>query len=334
MNNCNQFFLKQNNIDIDEITRELDCKIYNFGQINPILFENEFQEKEIQKEVCIGDVWGNDSNKNSGNIFQEMDEYFDENGDGYHTRALGMLELNTENAINQLKESFKYEPIECSHVENGKYVIMTNGLHRFIVLKILYLKEIQEAKGDKEKINQIREKYTIPMGVININSNKAYCQYLIEKTNPLWINKCEIIDEKQYIDENGNIIENRYIVQVRMCSRWKYDNYKYTLTEAEKNEVENMVYSVSNDYKLSDEEVLNVKITYANGENQILTEQELIEFTKERVKNTKNKEYLEYSLKKEYNNCDSLKRFLNEHFSDILDLKELKNSEKEADINA
>ncbi|MBO6232675.1 MAG: hypothetical protein J6N78_01210 [Clostridia bacterium] len=328
MNICNQLFLKENNIDIDEITRELDCKIYNFGQINPILFENEFQEKEIQKEVCIGDVLGNYSNQNSGNIFQTMDECFDENGDGYHTRALGMLELNTENAIEKLRYSFQYEPIGCAHVENGKYVIMTNGLHRFMVLKILYLKEIQDAKGNKEKINQIREKYTVPMRVININSNKAYCKYLLEKTNPLWIDRCEIVDEKQDMDENGNIIENRYIVKVKKGSGRNCKDDIYTLTEKEKNEVENMIYSVSNDYKSSDENVLNVKVTYANGDQKKLTEQELIEFTKDRVKNTKNKEYLEYSLKKDLYNCKGLKSFLNEHFSEIFNLKQFEQYER------
>ncbi len=328
MNKCNQKFLEKNNIDLDSITRELDCKIYNFGQINPILFENKFQEKEIQKEVCIGDVLGNDTNQNSGNIFRSMDEYFDENGDGYHTRALGMLELSTENAMQQLRDSFQYEPMGCAHVENGKYVIMTNGLHRFMVLKILYLKEIQDAKGNKEKINQIREKYTIPMRVIYINSNKAYCKYLLEKTNPLWIDKCKIIDEKQDIDEEGNTIENRYIVEVKGLLRGPYKNDIYTLTEEEKNEVENMIYLISNDYDSSNGNVLNVKITYANGEQKILTEQELIEFTKDRVKNTKNKEYLEYSLKKDLYNCKGLKSFLNEYFSEIFNLKQFEQYER------
>ena len=330
MNICNKNFLKNNNIDIDEITRDLDCRIYNFGQINPILYDNKFEEKEVQKDVCVGDILGKNSNRNSGNIFKMMDECFDENGDGYYTRSLEMLELNAGNAIERLKTSFQYEPIKCACVEDDKYVIMTNGLHRFIVLKILYLKEINEAKGNKAQIKEIRNKYTIPMDVVNINSNKAYCKYLLEKTNPLWIDRCEIVNEKQEIDENGNIIENKYIVEVKRAG-WKFQNYTYTFTEEEKKEVENMIYSISNDYDSLNEGTLNVKITYANGEKRQLTEQELIEFTKERVKNSNNKDYLEYSLKKDLNNCKGLKTFIEKNFADIFNIKKIEQFENEAE---
>ena len=216
MNECNKYFLRKNGIDVNTITRELDCHIYNFQQINPILYDNEFQEHEEECEICIGDVLGKHASSTSQNIFQILDDFFDRNGDGYHTRALGMLEMTPENVMEQLKSSFKREPMVFARIENGKYVIFINGMHRFAVLRVLYLKEIQEAKGNKDSIEQIRKKYTISAKSININSKKGYCKYLIEKTNPAWINPGKVIEEKPAVDENGNIIENRYQIVYRV----------------------------------------------------------------------------------------------------------------------
>ena len=67
-------------------------------------------------------------------------------------------------------------------IEDGKYIISSNGLHRFTVLRFHYLLDCMKNEKSEE---ELREMYKIPVRLTSkTNFKKTYCNYLIQKANP------------------------------------------------------------------------------------------------------------------------------------------------------
>ena len=182
INKTNMGFLRKNGFDIKDMRQDLDCKLYSTKDINEII--NEFKESFVipskETNVCIGDIIGMEG-LHEKDIFEHLDEFFDEDGKPYKRRDLELLDLTSENILEKLKDSFFYEPIVCKNIgENNKHIITTNGMHRFMILKIWYLKEIYEAQNNEEQIQEINEKYTIPAKIYENDLRRIYYAYLIK----------------------------------------------------------------------------------------------------------------------------------------------------------
>lgn len=182
MNDCNKRFLERNGIVIEDICTRIDCHIYSREEKNPIIANYGFQTEDEREMVSIADIVGYDTFERGidTNIFLSMDRFFDEQGKPYSTRSLGMLEYDKENIIENLKQSFRNEPISLIETGEGKYTVLSNGLHRYTLLRILYLSEAAQANGDKEKLEELGKKYTIPADVTGIDLDKTYCKYLLK----------------------------------------------------------------------------------------------------------------------------------------------------------
>ncbi len=186
MRKCNREFFLRNDINPEEVSKKVDCVMQSLERINPIVSEYGFFKDKGEGQVSVVDIVGvfSDTRRNYGKtIFETMDDFFDSKGDGYHSRSVGMLEYNKDNVIEGLKSSFRIEPITvCQTGEKQQYTIYTNGLHRFTVLKALCLKELADANGDEQKIEKIRNKYTIPADITEVDLEQTYCKYLLMET--------------------------------------------------------------------------------------------------------------------------------------------------------
>ncbi len=171
LNECNQEFVDKLNIKDFQLSgsqikkpRDINILTYDYGM---------FDESE-NKTVSIANIVGHDSFF-SGNIFKQLNELFDSDGDSYHRRSVGMLEYTNDEIIDKLKQSFKSEPIEVNEIEEEQYTISTNGLHRWTTLRCHYLAELQTTT-DVEALNK---KYEIPVISEKCNHVKTYCNYLL-----------------------------------------------------------------------------------------------------------------------------------------------------------
>lgn len=184
MNSCNIEFLERNGIDIDEVVNSIDCKIKTPSMINSVINDNFFSKPLSRnlKMVSIADILGYEQREelSSENIFQSMDLFFDEKGDGYHQRSVGMLEYTEDNIIQKLESSFNFEPISIKETGEGSYVVNSNGLHRYTILRILYLNEVSKAKENKKELERLAQKYTIPVQIEEVDFEKTYCKYLLK----------------------------------------------------------------------------------------------------------------------------------------------------------
>lgn len=333
MNTCNINFLQANGINLDEITRDVDCKIYSIRDINEILERTsmKYQEDAGVQNISIGDVVGvdcfADPSLKINSIFDFMDTLFDEKGDSYHCRSLGLLQYNRENIIEMLKNSFKYDPLYALNVENGKYVITTNGLHRFTVLRILYLKEIQEALDNTQKIEEVKEKYKIPMVIRKIDFTKIYLEYIIRLTQPMDYYGCRIIEceasntgEEDKYDWNVTFERgfNEFIKK-----RFSYDDILV---------LSGCIYEIRPQYE-NFRKTGNIEVRYFNGENKVFDNIQFIEYAKQVFKNHSNIHEIEEKLAALYTKYSSFKTFIDNYFADIFHFKDKTLSAQKGDIN-
>ena len=282
MNECNEEFLKKNGIVIEDVCSNIDSTIHTAAEENEIVSKYNFHTEKTREMISVADIVGYDREFYGldKNIFLTMDRYFSDKGDGYHTRSTGMLEYDKDNIIESLKASFESETESISLIETGEgtYTILDNGLHRYTLLRILYLSEAAKVKDNPKKLAELAKKYTIPASVTGVDLDKTYCKYLlkmVKSTN----DDFDIVDVKNYYDSNCRSTGN-------------------------------------------------VEVVYANGKKEILSKEMLLAMTKERVYEDETFKENYPRLQNVYNKYVSFASFIQEKFSDVIQLRECNLEEK------
>lgn len=210
--------------------------------------------------VSIADIVGYEYIKTTY-IAYSLDSFFNSKGDGYHMRSVGLLRYTADNAMDKI--DFEYEPIVVDEMDTNKYVISRNGLHRYSVLKILYLNEYMHYVGNNDKIDELRKKYTFPVDVAGVDFFKTYSKFL------LMIYPCGIKDIEQ---------------------EWDYSNYKYSG---------------------------RLRVIKNDGSQVILeTDQDLLSYVKSHSVISRNIGSAQWY----YNHYPSFRHFLEEYYSDFIDI--------------
>ena len=199
-------FVERNNIDAITLFKSEKFYIYSKTQCNDITSYYQIKKSREHCKISIADIigcnneWVNDEQRN---ILIFMKSYFDSNGDGYHQRSLGLLEYNNDEIIKKLESSFQYEPIILSDFDDDKYFVTNNGRHRYTILRLHYLLECMNG-GDLE---QLKDKYTIPVIIEKTDFFKTYCNYLL----------CNLDMSVKFIyneiDKDGNFTGNVVILK-------------------------------------------------------------------------------------------------------------------------
>ena len=156
-----------------------DDKIYSPKEINEVVADYGLHDSYTNAYLSIADIVGYEYEwmNVTPNVFKSLDSFFDSNGDGYHSRSVGLLDYSTGELLAKLQDSYIDEPIKVSEIDKGKYIITSNGLHRYTVLRCHYLQECASAK-DEFELKSLRDKYTIPVQLQALNYEKTYCNFL------------------------------------------------------------------------------------------------------------------------------------------------------------
>lgn len=175
-------FLEKNGIDPSFVRSKVDCTIYSREDINKIVSDYEFQTPRTKRNVSIADIVGYDTDWRDvvPDIYLSIDDLFSSTASTYESRSLSMLEYTKDNVVDGLRKSLEDFSEEMVLIETGEgsYVVFTNGLHRYTVLKAFYLMEAAYAKDD-EMLEKLAKKYTIPVQVVGIDLEKTYSKYLL-----------------------------------------------------------------------------------------------------------------------------------------------------------
>ena len=175
-------FIRRLNIDIKKFISLDESVIEEPKYINPLTYRYGITAEVEKTNISIGSVVGYDTwNQDSiyhhrKNVLLSMGDFFGDRNDGYHTRSLGMLDYTSEEIVPKLQNSFEVEPMILDEVDDGKYCISTNGMHRYTILRIHYL--LDKLKN-KIPDNELDKKYSIPVKVKKKDYFKTYCNYLL-----------------------------------------------------------------------------------------------------------------------------------------------------------
>lgn len=178
-----QEFLSKNGTTYEDLRTKVSTRLYSLQDNDSIIFDYLISLDREPKNISIADIVGYDytfaNTITTSDIFKSFPNFFQKNGDSYHTRANGMLEYTSDNMIQKLLRSFKEEPIKLVGATKGKYVIDVNGLHRYTLLRSLYLIELSKLGDNQEEIEKLNAKYTIPVEASEIDFIKTYSHYIL-----------------------------------------------------------------------------------------------------------------------------------------------------------
>lgn len=186
MNETIKKFLERNGVDSQSLDFD-GFGIKSDTDINPILERYCIPGKKVKREISIAQILGYSYTyfDLGANLIQNLSHFFDDNGTSYQTRSVGMLTMHREKCIETLKHVSTQDTIYVKECENNKYIITTNGMHRFHVLRFYYLNELSKIdKSDKLAIQKLNEKYTIPVEVQETDYIKTYSYYILKKLIP------------------------------------------------------------------------------------------------------------------------------------------------------
>ena len=202
-------FLENKNINLHHyINNDTKGICYNKKEVNNIVSKYGMYNNKTWKKISVADIVGKDKGK-TRNLLDELNELFDMTAESYKRRSVSMLEYSSKEIVSKLKQSFAKEPIELKEIKQGKYIVGNNGMHRVTLLRVHYIEELTGIQ-DRDKIRDIKEKYTIDVVVEELDKVKTYSRYLIS----LFDRNVTIEDEidKKYLktqniimyDEDGN----------------------------------------------------------------------------------------------------------------------------------
>ena len=186
MNKTVEKFLTENNYDFDNADYYSFC-VKSDVDINPFLNHYYIPGKSFKTNVSIANILGYsyESFNLSRNLISNLSRYFDEEGTSYQVRSVGMLTMDRETFIETMKKVSINDTVHVRECEEGKYIITSNGMHRYHVLRFHYLNELSKIDtNNKSQINQLQEKYTIPVEVKQPDYFKTYAYFILKRLIP------------------------------------------------------------------------------------------------------------------------------------------------------
>ena len=207
MNNTARDFFVKHNMDIDKLAYQKASHIWSIEEVDKIVANYGLDEKERMDFISIADIIGYDAcGVKPINIFYSFDHFFDRNGDGYHSRSCGLLDIPADSIMQVLNKSFTTEPIVIHSIYGDKNLIHTNGLHRYTVLRAHFLNETFGLEKGSDEYEKVRQKYTIPAKIKRIDLIKTYSNYLLSNHPTL---KFSLSSE---FDKNWNYTGNLIVI--------------------------------------------------------------------------------------------------------------------------
>lgn len=188
-----------------KFTNKKESYIYDPIEINELVAKYGFYNEEENAFISIADIIGYEKNiTQSSNIFLSISYFFESNADEYHSRSVDLLNYNSNNLLEVLKKSFLIDPMAVKEMPNKKYIVVSNGFHRYTLLRAHFVNESYNMDPNLDEYINLKKKYEIPIQLHRLDLTKTYCKLLL-LNNPNF--KGKIIPELDYNYQNtGNVI--------------------------------------------------------------------------------------------------------------------------------
>ena len=200
-------FLEKNNVNVDDLLNDDRFTVLSCKEINPILDKYCVTGQHVKTQVSIADILGypRDLNGYSDNLIDNLPKLFNREESGYLSRSVGMLEMDRETCIKVMKEICKIDTFYLRKCEENKYIVVTNGMHRYHALRFHYLNELSQIdQSDPEQLKALHEKYKVDVKIEIPDFNKTYAYYILKKLIPNIEVRAEY--DRNRINTTGNAI--------------------------------------------------------------------------------------------------------------------------------
>ena len=179
----NDFFQKHN-IDANKLASQKDSHIHSTAEIDELVANFGIDGQSYTGNISVADIIGYEAcGVQSSNLLYDLVEFFDRNGDGYHRRSCGLLDIPVDSIMQTLERSFQVEPISVRYIHGNSNMIYTNGLHRYTVLRTHFLNESYGLDKESEAYQVLKQKYTFAARIIPVDLIKTYSNFLLS-THP------------------------------------------------------------------------------------------------------------------------------------------------------
>ena len=179
-------YITKQGIDVSKFMKSKDAYLKSNKDINEVVANYGIFDMNMSYDnnyIYIGDIVGTSHVNRKVNILNTIANYFEYNGDIYHSRANGLLEYDNGKSLVEglMRKGLEREVIKLNEVEKGVFIVSSNGMHRYTMLRFHYLKDKLNGMTEEE----LRSIYTIPVYVsYSVNYIKTYSNYLLAKLDP------------------------------------------------------------------------------------------------------------------------------------------------------
>ena len=308
-------FLKINDVDFESF----DARIFTTKDINPIFANYGIESCTYYGYVNIKDLVGVHNHEFKCGYPEIFDEYFSTSpyASHYLSRSAGMLKLTAENALNNLDPSFSEDLIDVIKIED-KYFIRRNGLHRFLILRLLYLNAVSKLKNPTtEDLEQIKAKFTIPCKVTDMDLVKTYCYFMIDTFQQYNVMNSENINRSMSRTLNNERLHKVSYIKDDIEHVVEVDDANYNVLQTH-------VHSIFNHYDNDGDLTAHGEVSYMGQmKPEIISDERLIKLTHDIVSTSKKKDKLIHDpLCKDnicdyYNSIPTFKWFIDAYFEDL-----------------
>ena len=252
-------FIISHDINEDAIAKDEDALIYSPEDVNRIIKENYFPQTggKEKKRVSISDIVGSyDQRSGSINILDTFSRYYKYDGNEYSSRDNDFLNFESfEEAIKKLKDN----PIDVKEYDKGNYVVSDDGVHKFIILKMLYLNDNEKGKV---KAKMLKSDYLVPVTVEKVDLDMTYSQFIIR----------DIFGSRSSItrkSENKFIVDLEYGLEGNYCKEVNRSNIKALINEAFEYLPSDELRNIKSAYKNYDTFAEFIDKNYSNYKDKI-----------------------------------------------------------------
>ena len=182
-------FFNSHGINPEYISSKVDTTVYKTPYFLGDLSSVVIYKPQVESEVSIGDIYVCDKhiNINSTNIFELLNSFYKEEqrerrsfylkSDQYNSRSNDNLSLDTEAMIEKCNNTS--EAMTICRIDNANNInlVYTNGMHRYLALRTLYLKMLSE---HPDKTESIKDKFRIRVALNEIDEIKTFCYFIFK----------------------------------------------------------------------------------------------------------------------------------------------------------
>ena len=185
----NRFFA-YHEINPEIISKRVDTKVYKKEYFMGTLSKSLIYKPSVEKEISIADIYGYDfkTDREDDTVFTLLGDYYKDEPkqkitlfkkrDEHINRSNDNLMLSSTQMIEKSNSLDDLITVNCVDRASNINLIYTNGMHRFLALKALYLKEVSE---HPEKSSEIKNRYKIKVRYSEIDEIKTYCFFILNR---------------------------------------------------------------------------------------------------------------------------------------------------------